>query len=52
VWKVWGQAGPQFFQRFSGQISKDGRTITAYWERSTENAKWVRDFDIRYTKLS
>ena len=50
VWKIRGQAGPRFFQRFQGTFSDDGRTIAAYWERSEDGQSWQRDFDIRYTK--
>jgi hypothetical protein len=51
VWSVWGQAGPQFFQRFIGTFRKDSRHIGAYWERSPDNIKWERDFDMLYTKI-
>jgi hypothetical protein len=51
VWEISGQAGPRFFQRFRGTFSRDGRTLTAYWERSENNKSWLRDFDVRYTKV-
>jgi len=33
-WKIWGQAGPEFYQRFTGVISPDGTAITGAWEGS------------------
>lgn len=51
VCKVWGQAGPQFFQRFAGILSKDGSHITAYWERSADGDTWEKDFDIHYSRI-
>jgi hypothetical protein len=50
VWKLWGQAGHRFFQRFQGTFSDDLRTIAAYWDRSENNRSWQLDFDSRYTK--
>jgi hypothetical protein len=50
VWKIWRQA-PGFWQRFEGKISNDGKTITAYWEKSTNNGKdWEHDFDLTYKR--
>jgi hypothetical protein len=51
VWKIWGQAGSEFFQRFTGSFSDDGGTITAYWERSRDGSTWELDFDVEYTKV-
>lgn len=51
VWSIWGQAAPQFFQRFVGTFSKDRLQIAAYWERSADNINWERDFDLQYTKI-
>src|SRR4030095_5750125 len=51
VWRIWRQAAP-FWQRFEGKISKDGKTITAYWELSTDNGKnWEHDFDLTYKRI-
>ena len=50
-WKLRGQAGPRFFQRFEGTFSGDGRTIAAYWDRSEDGETWQRDIDISYTKM-
>lgn len=50
VWKKWRKA-PGFWQRFDGKISKDGKTIKAYWELSTDNGKnWKHDFDLIYKR--
>ena len=50
VWRKWRSA-PGFWQRFEGNISKDGKTIKAYWEVSTDNGKnWKHDFDLTYKR--
>ncbi len=50
VWKKWRKA-PSFWQRFEGKISKNGKTIKAYWELSTDNGKnWKHDFDLTYKR--
>lgn len=50
VWKKWREA-PGFWQRFEGKISKDRKTIKAYWELSTDNGKnWKHDFDLTYKR--
>jgi hypothetical protein len=51
VWKIWGQSGPEFFQRFTGNFSGDGSIITAYWEKSRDGSTWEYDFDVEYTKV-
>ena len=58
TWKVWrapgedwrGPHGPGFDQRFIGEISADGTTIEARWERGTGDAgdAWAIDFPITY----
>ena len=42
---------PGFSQRFEGNVSADGRTITAYWEKSFDGSQWEHDFDVTYTKI-
>ena len=49
-WRIWGQAGPEFFQRFSGALSEDGRRIDARWERSRDGETWQLDFELTYTR--
>jgi hypothetical protein len=50
-WKQWRDE-PGFFQRFRGTLSPDGKTITAYWEISSDGEHWELDFDLFYTKIS
>jgi hypothetical protein len=49
-WKIWGQSGPDFFQRFSGTFSEDGGTITGHWEASRDGTDWQTDFDVTYSR--
>jgi hypothetical protein len=51
VWKIWREA-PGFFQRFTGTFSKDGKSIAAQWEKSSDGKTWEHDFDLTSTKLS
>jgi hypothetical protein len=48
VWRFWGQAGPDFHQRFEGRFSADGNTITARVEQSRDGNVWETDFDTIY----
>jgi hypothetical protein len=50
VWTIWGQSGPEFFQRFTGTLSEDRGTITGRWEASRDGTAWQTDFDVTYTK--
>ena len=50
VWKLWREA-PGFWQRYSGQISGDGTTITGAWEGSTDGQEWKHDFGLTYIKV-
>jgi hypothetical protein len=60
TWKIWrapgedwnGPDGPGFNQRFIGEISADGRTIEARWERGMGDAgdDWELDFPITYIR--
>ena len=47
-----GPDGPGFNQRFIGEISADGRTIEARWERGMGDAgdEWELDFPLTYTR--
>jgi hypothetical protein len=51
-WRIWGQAGPEFFQRFSGTLADDGSRIDARWERSTDGEDWQLDFELRYSRAT
>lgn len=48
-WKIW-RSTPKFSQRFMGKVSKDKKTIKAYWEKSFDGKKWEHDFDMLYQK--
>lgn len=50
VWSIWGQAGPEFHQRFAGSFSADGETISGAWDFSPDGFNWRRDFEVTYTK--
>jgi hypothetical protein len=60
TWRIWralgedwnGPDGPGFNQRFIGEISADGRSIDARWERGMGDAgdRWELDFPIRYSR--
>ncbi len=49
IWKMWRDA-PGFSQRFTGTISKDGHTISALWEKSSDGSQWERDLELVYSK--
>jgi len=49
IWKIW-RTSPGFAQRFTGTISDDKKTITGYWEKSTDGKRWDHDFDLKYKK--
>lgn len=50
IWTLWRDF-PGFSQRFHGTFSEDGKTITAYWEKSTDGSTWEHDFDLTYTRV-
>jgi hypothetical protein len=41
-----------FRQRFTGEFSADGRTISGRWETSGDGSTWEHDFDLTYRKLT
>jgi hypothetical protein len=49
-WRIWGQPGPEWFQRFTGELSEDGRRIDARWEQSKDNKSWELDFEMVYER--
>jgi hypothetical protein len=51
VWKIWGRAGPEFFQQFTATFSGDGDTLTGCWERSRDGTHWELDFDVNYKRV-
>lgn len=50
VWKLWREA-PGFWQRYSGTLGDDGRSITGAWEKSPDGSSWELDFDLVYTRV-
>jgi len=40
-----------FWQRFTGEFSTDGRTISGRWETSQNGSSWEHDFDLIYRKV-
>ena len=49
IWKIW-RNGPQFMQRFTGEINKDKNIISGYWEKSVDGKNWEHDFHLTYKK--
>jgi hypothetical protein len=41
---------PGFHQRFSGELSRDGKRIDARWERSDDGENWFLDFELTYRR--
>jgi hypothetical protein len=50
VWTLLRNGAP-FSQRFTGDFSKDGKTIAGRWEITEDGKTWKTDFDLTYTKL-
>lgn len=53
VWKLSRDpSGPRsdFWQRFIGEFSDDGKTIEGRWENSDDGSNWELDFRLTYTK--
>lgn len=46
-------SGPQsdFWQRWIGEFSEDGNTITGRWENSDNGSDWQLDFYLTYTRI-
>jgi hypothetical protein len=51
VWTM-HRAAPGFHQRFTGNLSEDGKSITARWEGSADGTAWDLDFHVTYTKVA
>jgi hypothetical protein len=41
-----------FWQRFTGTFSADGRTVDGRWETSQDGETWERDFDLTYRRVT
>ena len=50
TWRQWRDA-PRFSQRFIAEMSDDGNSISARWEKSTDGVRWEHDFNLTYTRL-
>ncbi|KCZ71510.1 hypothetical protein ANME2D_02241 [Candidatus Methanoperedens nitroreducens] len=50
VWKIW-RNNSGFSQHFTGKFSKDRKTISAQWEKSSDGKTWEHDFDLTYTRV-
>jgi hypothetical protein len=51
VWTLWRE-GPDWPQRYVGEFSDDGDTITGRWERGESlGAPLQHDFDLNYTRV-
>jgi hypothetical protein len=50
VWKQWREGADPFPQRFIGELSDDGNTIEARWEKAEDGTNWSLDFNLVYTK--
>ena len=51
TWTLY-RAGPDWPQRYVGQLSEDGNTITGRWERGTEpGAPLQHDFDLNFSRV-
>jgi hypothetical protein len=51
VWTLWRE-GPDWPQRYVGELSDDGNTITGRWERGESlGAPLQHDFDLTYRRL-
>lgn len=50
-WRIWGQPGAEFFQRFIASLRDGGDVITGRWEASPDGSSWTVDFDVTYTRV-
>jgi hypothetical protein len=47
---TWMRRATGFHQRFTGRLSSDGRVIRATAEKSADGRRWMRDFNLTYTR--
>ncbi|BCB91713.1 hypothetical protein [Phytohabitans suffuscus] len=50
-WRLWRES-PGFWQRYTGVLSGDGRTITGAWEASADGREWRHDFGLTHTRAA
>jgi hypothetical protein len=55
VWKLWREEPDftplDFSQRYTGNLSEDGKTITGAWEMRLPGNPWQHDFDLTYARI-
>ena len=51
IWKFWGRAAQNFFQRFEAKFNTDNNIIIGKIESSKDDKNWELDFNVRYTKI-
>jgi hypothetical protein len=51
AWRLWREA-PGFWQRYTGVLAADGRTITGAWEASADGREWRHDFRLTHTRTA
>lgn len=51
-WTLSGRPGPEFHQRFAGEVARDGSAVLARWEASADGETWSTDFDVTWTRLT
>lgn len=51
IWKYWGKAKENFYQRSEARINDDGKTMKMLIERSTDKKTWETDFNSVYKKV-
>jgi hypothetical protein len=50
IWRMWRDAPDPGRQRFTGDLSTDGTTITGRWEIAEDGHAWRTDFDLTYRR--
>jgi hypothetical protein len=50
LWTMWRDS-EEFSQRFTGRVSEDATTITATWEKRSNQREWEHDFDVTYRRM-
>jgi len=49
-WRLWRDGDP-FAQRFTAEISPDGRAIAGRWELAEDGSNFKTDFDLTYRRI-
>ncbi len=48
--KIWRDDPDDFSQRFTGDFSDDGNTITGHWEKAIDGQNYEHDFDLTFRR--